>query len=164
IPAISWSFFTELPPLDPSSFSGGIANALVGSLILMGLATAFAAPLGILVALFISEGQSSRSPLLRRSATAVGFLSDVLLGFPSIVVGVTIYLALVVAMQKFTALAGAIALAVIMFPIIVRATDEVLRLVPSSLKEASMALGAPRWRTTAQVVLPTAAPGIITGI
>ena len=76
----------------------------------------------------------------------------------------TVYLGLVVAMQKFTTLAGAIALAVIMFPIIVRATDEVLRLVPSSLKEASMALGAPRWRTAAQVVLPTAAPGIITGI
>jgi phosphate transport system permease protein len=164
IPAISGSFFTELPPLDPASFSGGIKNALFGTLIMMGLATAIAAPLGVLVALFVSEGQTSRSPLMRRAASAVGFLSDVLLGFPSIVVGLTVYLGLVVAMHKFTALAGAIALAVIMFPIVVRATDEVLRLVPSSLKEASMALGAPRWRTAAQVVLPTAAPGIVTGI
>jgi phosphate transport system permease protein len=163
-PAISLDFFTELPPLDPTSFSGGIVNALVGSLILMGLALAFAAPSGVLAALFVSEYSSSGNPLLRRTANAIGFIVDILLGVPSIVVGLTVYLGLVVAMGKYSALAGGIALAIIMFPVVVRSADEILRLVPTAQKEAGLALGAPRWRLAWSVVLPAAAPGIITGI
>lgn len=163
LPAISFDFFTELPPLDPNSAVGGISNALVGTLIMMGLATVFAGPLGLLAALFTAEvGQTSR--LLSRVANAIGFFVDILLGVPSVVVGLTVYLGVVVVQGHFSALAGAIALAVIMFPIVVRSCDEILRLVPGSQKEAALALGAPRWRVTWSVILPTALPGILTGI
>ncbi len=94
----------------------------------------------------------------------VGFAVDVLLGAPSIVVGLMVYLGVVLAMGHFSALAGGIALAVIMFPVVVRATDEIVRLVPIAQTEAATALGAARWRTTWSVVLPTAAPGILTGV
>ena len=164
LPALSWDFFTTIQPADPFSSDGGISNALVGTLILMGLATLFSAPLGILVALFINDAAASRGPGLRRVGSAVGFLVDVLLGVPSIVAGLIVYLGIVIAMGHFSALAGAIALAIIMFPIVVRATDEILRLVPETQKEAALALGAPRWRTTWSVVLPAAAPGILTGV
>jgi phosphate transport system permease protein len=163
LPAISWSFFTELPPADPYS-EGGIKSALVGTLILMGLATAFAAPLGILTALFINDAARSRGPVLRRAGTAVGFVVDVLLGMPSIVAGIVVYLGVVIAMGHFSALAGGIALGIIMFPIVVRSADEILRLVPEAQKEAAFALGAPRWRTSWSVVLPAAAPGLLTGV
>ena len=163
LPVISFDFFTELPPLDPSSTLGGISNALVGTLIMMGLATLFAAPLGLLAALFTAEvGQTGR--LLSRVADAIGFFVNILLGVPSVVVGLTVYLGVVVVQGHFSALAGAIALAVIMFPIVVRSCDEILRLVPGSQKEAALALGAPRWRVTWSVILPTALPGILTGI
>ncbi len=162
-PVISKSFFTELPPLDPNSTVGGISNALVGTLIMMGLATLFAGPLGLLAALFTAEvGQTGR--FLSRVANAIGFFVDILLGVPSVVVGLTVYLGVVVVQGHFSALAGAIALAVIMFPIVVRSCDEILRLVPGSHKEAALALGAPRWRVTWSVILPTALPGILTGI
>ncbi len=163
LPAISWSFFTELPPLDISSYAGGISNALVGTLILMGLATLFAAPLGVLTALFIGD-VARPSGWQGRIARAVGFVVDVMLGIPSIVVGLTVFLGVVVVQGHYSALAGGIALAVIMFPIVVRTADEVLRLVPNAQKEAAMALGAPKWRTTMSVVLPTALPGILTGV
>jgi len=163
LPALSWSFLTELPPADPYS-TGGIANALVGTLILMGIATLVAAPIGIMTALFINDAARSRGGGLRRAGAAVGFVVDVLLGMPSIVAGIVIYLALVVAMGHFSALAGGIALGLIMFPIVVRAADEILRLVPDAQKEAALALGAPRWRTTWSVVLPAAAPGLLTGV
>ncbi len=163
LPAISWDFFTELPPLDPSSTVGGISNALVGTLIMMGIATLLAGPLGLLAALFTAEvGQSNR--FLSRVANGIGFFVDILLGVPSVVVGLTVYLGVVVVQGHFSALAGAIALAVIMFPIVVRSCDEILRLVPGSQKEAALALGAPRWRVTWSVILPTALPGILTGI
>jgi phosphate transport system permease protein len=164
LPALSWDFFTTIQPADPFSSDGGISNALVGTLILMGLATLFSAPLGILVALFINDAAANRGPGLRRVGSAVGFVVDVLLGVPSIVAGLIVYLGVVIAMGHFSALAGAIALAIIMFPIVVRATDEILRLVPETQKEAALALGAPRWRTTWSVVLPAAAPGILTGV
>ncbi len=163
-PAISLSFFTELPPADPFTPGGGISSALVGTLILMGLATLFSAPIGILVALFINDAAANGGPVLRRVGAGVGFLVDVLLGFPSIVAGIVVYLGVVIVMGHFSALAGGIALAILMFPIVVRATDEILRLVPHSQKEAALALGAPRWRTIWSVVLPAAAPGILTGV
>jgi phosphate transport system permease protein len=164
IPALSWGFFTSIQPSDPFSSDGGIQNALVGTLILMGLSTLLAAPFGILVALFINDAAAGGGPVWRRVGSAVGFLVDVLLGVPSIVAGLIVYLGVVIAMGHFSALAGGIALAIIMFPIVVRATDEILRLVPESQKEAALALGAPRWRTTWSVVLPAAAPGILTGV
>jgi phosphate transport system permease protein len=163
LPAISWSFFTELPPADPYS-QGGISSALVGTLILMGLATLFSAPLGILVALFINDAAANGGRVLRRVGAGVGFIVDVLLGLPSIVAGLIVYLGVVIAMGHFSALAGGIALGILMFPIVVRSSDEILRLVPTAQKEAALALGAPRWRTIWSVVLPAAAPGILTGV
>jgi phosphate transport system permease protein len=163
LPAISGSFFTELPPTDPSSFSGGISNALVGTLILMGIATIIAAPLGILTALFIRD-VAKPGTWSGKVGNAVGFVVDILLGVPSIVVGLIVYLGVVIVVGHFSAWAGGVALAIIMFPVVVRASDEVLALVPQAQKEAAMALGAPKWRTTMAVVLPAALPGIITGI
>jgi phosphate transport system permease protein len=163
LPAISWSFFTELPPSDPYS-SGGISSALVGTLILMGLATLFSAPIGILVALFINDAAANGGRVMRRVGAGVGFIVDVLLGLPSIVAGLIVYLGVVIAMGHFSALAGGIALGILMFPIVVRSSDEILQLVPNAQKEAALALGAPRWRTIWSVVLPAAAPGILTGV
>jgi phosphate transport system permease protein len=164
LPALSTDFFTEVQPADPFTPGGGIANALVGTLILMGLATLFSAPFGILVALFINDAAANGGRAMRRVGSGVGFVVDVLLGVPSIVAGLIVYLGVVIAMQKFSALAGGIALAIIMFPIVVRATEEILRLVPDAQREAALALGAPRWRTVWSVVLPAAAPGILTGV
>ncbi len=157
-------FLTEVQPTDPNDVAGyGIGNALVGTLILTGIATALAAPLGILTSLFMSE-LAAMGGRPRRVADGIGFFVDVLLGMPSIVAGLTVYLAIVIPTQQFSALAGGIALAIVMFPIVVRSSDEVLRLVPHGLKEAALALGAPRWRTAWSVVLPTAIPGILTGV
>jgi phosphate transport system permease protein len=163
LPAISWDFFTTLPPPDPYS-TGGISSALVGTLILMGLATILSAPLGILVALFINDAAANGGRAMRKVGAAVGFVIDVLLGMPSIVAGLIVYLGVVIAMGHFSALAGGIALATLMFPIVVRSSDEILRLVPNAQKEAALALGAPRWRTVWSVVLPAAAPGLLTGV
>ncbi len=163
LPAISLSFFTELPPTDPSSFSGGISNALMGTLILMGIATIIAAPLGILTALFIRD-VAKPGTWSGKVGNTVGFVVDILLGVPSIVVGLIVYLGVVIVVGHFSAWAGGIALSIIMFPVVVRASDEVLALVPQAQKEAAMALGAPKWRTTMAVVLPAALPGIITGV
>lgn len=161
---LSTSFFSEVQPVDPNAVEGyGIANALVGTLLLAGLATLLAAPLGILTTLFMNE-MGARGGRARRVSDAIGFFVDVLLGMPSIVAGLTVYLGIVVVMQRFSLLAGGIALAIVMFPIVVRSADEVLRLVPSAQREAALALGAPRWRTAWSVVLPAAAPGILTGI
>ncbi|MCX6409877.1 MAG: phosphate ABC transporter permease subunit PstC [Actinobacteria bacterium] len=163
LPAISGSFFTELPPTDPSSYAGGISNALVGTLILMGIATLIAAPLGILTALFIRD-VARPGTISGKIGSAVGFVVDILLGVPSIVVGLIVYLGVVIVVGHFSAWAGGIALAIIMFPVVVRASDEVLQLVPQAQKEAAMALGAPKWRTTLAIVIPAALPGIITGV
>jgi phosphate transport system permease protein len=164
LPAISWDFLTTTPNADPFSSNTGISSALVGTLILMGLAVLFATPLGLLTAFFMAEARNSRSAFLRRLASGIGFLVDVLLGVPSIVVGVTVFLGVVVVMGHYSALAGGLALAFIMFPIVVRTADEILRLVPGSLREAAYGLGAPRWRVAWSVVLPAAAPGLLTGV
>jgi len=164
LPAISWDFFTTTPNADPFSSHTGISSALVGTLILMGLALLFATPLGLLTAFFMAEARGSRSATLRRLSAGMGFLVDVLLGVPSIVVGVTVFFGVVVLMGNYSALAGGLALAFIMFPIVVRTADEILRLVPGSLREAAYGLGAPRWRVAWSVVLPAAAPGLLTGV
>jgi phosphate transport system permease protein len=158
---LSWQFFTH--DGEPDIAGNGIKHALVGTLIMMGIATIVAVPFGLLTALFIRECDS-RGPGLRRVAAGLGVFVDVLLGVPSIVAGLVVAIVVVLAMGSFSALAGALSLAIIMFPIVVRSTDEILRLVPEAQVEAALALGAPRWRTTLSVVLPIAAPGILTGV
>lgn len=159
--ALTHDFFTS--DGEPDLEGNGIKHALVGTLMLMGIAAAIAVPLGILTALFMREC-ADRGPWTRRIGDAVGGFVDMLLGVPSIVAGLVISIAVVQAMGKFSALAGGLALALIMFPIVVRTSDEVLRLVPNAEVEAALGLGAPRWRTTWSVVLPAALPGILTGI
>lgn len=153
----SLQFLTELPtPVGVPG--GGIANALVGSAITVGLALLIAAPLGILGAFYTSMHPNT---LL---GTVVRFGTDVISGVPSIVVGIFAYMLLVLTQGHFSALAGGVALAIIMLPIVLRTTEEMLRLVPGSLREASLALGAPEWRTMLTVVLPAAADGVVTGL
>ena len=159
--AISLDFFTS--DGEPDIVGNGIKHALVGTLILIGIATAIAAPLGVLTALFLRDS-ADRGPWMRRIGGFLGGYVDMLLGVPSIVAGITISIAVVLVMGKFSAFAGALALAFIMYPIVVRSADEILRLVPQSHVEAALALGAPRWRTTWSVVLPAAAPGLLTGV
>ena len=161
---LSPTFFTGLPPVDPSNTAGaGISNAVVGTLIMVGIALAIAAPLGILTAILMYESVAS-GRTGSRIAWVMGVFVDILLGIPSIVVGMMCYLAIVVVRQQYDALTGGIALSIIMYPIIVRTADEVIRLVPSGLSEAALALGAPKWRTALRIVIPAALPGILTGV
>jgi len=153
--ALNIDFFTKGPAIFGQS-GGGIAPALVGSAVLVGLATLFALPIGVLVALYVSEFASDRV------ARPIRVALDVLNGFPSIVIGIFAFTLLVVGHQQ-SGLAGSFALAVIMLPLVARATMEVLALVPSSLREASTALGAAKWKTTLSVVVPSAFGGILTG-
>jgi phosphate transport system permease protein len=157
ISAISLEFFTGLPtPVGVPG--GGIANAIVGSLITVGLGLLFAAPVGLLVGIYASARPRSRSGI------AIRFLTDTVAGVPSIVMGIFAYTIVVLPMGHFSALAGAIVLAFIMVPIIIRSTEEMLKLVPGSLREGSLALGAAEWRTTWRVLLPAALSGIVTGL
>ena len=135
-----------------------MANAIVGTLILIGLASCLGLPLGILGGIYLAESKDRRLPWMIR------FLADVLNGVPSIVIGIFAYTVVVLPMRRFSALAGGFALAVIMLPIVLRTTEELVRLVPTSLREAALALGIPEWKVVLRVVLPTARAGIITGI
>jgi len=150
-------FFTRLPtPVGVPG--GGVANAILGSAILVGLASLFAVPPGILAAIYAAARPNT--PL----GTTLRFCTDVLSGVPSIVVGIFAYTIIVLQQRHFSALAGGVALAVIMLPTIIRTTEEMLKLVPRHLREASLALGAPEWKTTLQVMLPAALNGVVTGI
>ncbi|MEU9396243.1 phosphate ABC transporter permease PstA [Streptomyces sp. NPDC048324] len=149
-------FLTNTPPGNPSDAGGGFLNGIIGSLIVVGLATVVAVPLGIGAAVCVVEYGG-------RLAKVVSFLTDVLIGIPTIVTGAFVY-ALWVTRYGFSGYAGAISLALVMLPLIVRATAEILRLVPGELREASLALGVTRARTIVSVVLPTALGGITTGI
>jgi phosphate transport system permease protein len=158
----SWSpgFFTSDPTGSFFGNPGGIRSALLGTLEIVGLATAISIPTGIGVALYLTE--YGRQSLF---AQAVRYFVDVMTGVPSIVFGLFVYIVLVLGHVggSFTAWKGAVALALLMLPIVVRSAEVVLLLVPTSLREAALALGAPRWRVLARVVLPTALPGLITG-
>jgi phosphate transport system permease protein len=157
VSGLSWSFFTELPkPVGESG--GGMANALGGTLFLVGLACAVGIPVGVLSGVYLAE--FGRGPF----ATAVRFSADVMSGVPSIAVGIFVYTLVVLSMRRFSALAGGIALGILMVPTIMRTTEELLKLVPDSLREAGLALGLPKWRVILQVVLRTGASGIATGI
>lgn len=154
---INLDFFTELP--TPVGISGGgMANALIGSFYLIGFASLFSIPAGILIGVYLSE--FGRGPF----ASAVRFTSETLTGVPAIVMGIFAYSIVVIPMGRFSAIAGAFALSLIMLPIIVRSTEELLKMVPESLREASLALGIRRWKTIIRIVLGTAKPGIVTAV
>ncbi len=158
IGAFNISFFTKAatPPGVPG---GGVANALVGTLLMTVLATVIATPLGILAGVFLAEfGKRSRL------AAAARFASNALIGVPSIIIGLFVYGLLVVTTGGFSGYAGAAALAIIMLPIVARTAEDMLNLVPDSLRESALALGAPRWRTTLGVVFRAARAGMLTGV
>lgn len=157
LPALTPEFFTNLPtPVGVPG--GGIINAIVGSAITVGLGLLMAAPVGTLVAIYATANAE------RRIGTVIRFATDTLSGVPSIVMGIFAYTIVVVPQRHFSALAGGVVLAFIMLPIVVRSTEEMLKLVPSSLREASLALGTPEWRTWWNVLLPAAWNGILTGL
>jgi phosphate transport system permease protein len=156
-PVISLQFLTNLPtPVNVPG--GGVANAIEGSFVMVAIASLIALPIGVGAGIFLSEwGESGFS-------AAASFTNDVLAEFPSIVIGIFVYVVIVLTTHTFSAFAGAFALAIIMIPIVARTTEESLKLVPRSLREASMALGVSRWRTITQVVLSTGRGGLVTGI
>jgi phosphate transport system permease protein len=149
-------FLSQNPPGNPSLAGGGFYNGIVGTFEIVGIAFLIAAPVGIFAAVYLVEFEG-------RFAALVRFLTDVLVGIPSIVTGAFVYAAWVIRFG-FSGLAGSLALAIVMLPLVVRSTEEMLRLVPDHLREAAYALGAPRWRTIVRVVLPTAWAGIVTGL
>jgi phosphate transport system permease protein len=155
--AVDWSFFTELPK-PTGEDGGGMKHAITGTLVLIGLACAVGIPLGVMAGVYLAELGTGKL------AKAVRFSADVMSGVPSIAVGVFVYTMIVLSMRRFSALAGGIALGIIMVPTVTRTTEELLRLVPDALREAALALGVPRWRAILRVVLVTAAPGVATGI
>ena len=155
--SLNLAFFTHMPaPVGEKG--GGMANAIVGTLELIGLASLMGVPLGIGAGLYLAAHRGSRF------ATVARFGADVMMGVPSIVVGIFAYAVVVRPMGGFSTLAGAVALAVIMMPLVTRTTEEMLLLVPQELREAALALGVPDWRTTLWVVARTAAGGIATGV
>ena len=154
--SIGVSFFTQSPrPVGEAG--GGMANAIVGTLILIGIASAVGLPVGIGAGLYLAEHRA------KKLANTVRFLSDVLNGLPSIVMGIFAWQLLVRPAGHFSALSGGVALGVMMIPLVTRTTEEMIGTVPNSLREAALALGYQRWRTSLSVVLRTAAPGIVTG-
>jgi phosphate transport system permease protein len=162
LPGLSWAFFTELPA-PPGRPGGGLAHALVGSALIVGLATAAAVPFGVLAGVFLAEYRTSRL------VAPVRFVGELLGGVPSIIIGIFAYTLCVLyasgnGRPHFSAWAGAFALGVMMVPIVMRTTEEALRLVPQSLRHASYALGATHWQTIVRVTLPASLPAIITGV
>lgn len=155
--SITLDFFTQIPK-PTGETGGGMANGIAGSALMIGLASAIGLPIGVFGALYLTEYGGSRiSNLIRFSA-------DILSGVPSIITGMVAYTLLVVPMKGFSALAGAVALAFIMIPIVLRTTEEQLKMVPGTLREASLALGVPMWRTSLKVTLRSATKGVMTGV
>lgn len=157
LPALSWSLFTTTtaPPGEP----GGLANALVGSLVLCLSAVLWATPVGIAAGTYLAEyaNHTKRGEVIR-------FINDILLSAPSIVLGLFIYTIIVRPMESFSAYAGVIALGFIVLPVVVRTTDEMLRLVPTQMREAALSLGVPQWKVTTNVLYRAARSGITTGV
>ena len=155
--ALSLGFFTNMPkPVGEEG--GGMANAIVGTLMLLGIASMVGLPVGIGAGLYLAERRGTRL------ANLVRFLADVLNGLPSIVMGIFAWQFLVRPFGHFSALAGGAAIGAMMIPLVTRTTEEMVRTVPQSLREAALALGYPRWRTSLQIVLRTALGGIVTGV
>ncbi len=154
--SLNWSFITKLPvPLGETG--GGIANAMLGSLQVVGMACLMGLPVGIFGAVYLAEYGNNRIGF------AIRYCADVLNGVPSIVMGIFAYTVVVLPMRHFSAFSGSVALAVIMVPLVLRTTEEFIRLIPLSIREAALALGVPQWKVVLRVVLPTATRGIMTG-
>lgn len=155
---INWSLFTQMTP--PPMQEGGLANAFFGSAVMCVLAIAIGTPLGVLAGTWLAEYGNAR-----KAGTVVRFVNDILLSAPSIVLGLFVYTLFVMQTGgRFSAFAGALALAFIVLPVVVRTTDEMLRLVPSQMREAALSLGIPQWKVTVQVLYRSASAGIVTGI
>jgi len=155
ISSLSWQFIVETP--KPVGEGGGIGNAIVGSLTLLGLASCVGIPLGIAIGTYLAELGDGWF------GTIVRFVADSMIGIPSIVFGVFVYALIVLQQGYFSTLAGSVALALIMIPIVTRTTEEIVKLVPKAMREGALALGAPQWRVTWDIVLPAAKTGIATG-
>ncbi len=155
--ALNLDFFINTPkPFGEEG--GGMGNAIVGTFIMLGIGSCFGIPIGIMTGIYVSEYSGSIM------STIIKFLTDVLSGIPSIIIGIFAYGLIVLPFKKFSALAGGFALGILMIPTITRTTEEMLKLVPNTLREASLALGITKWKTSLNIVLRTASSGIITGI
>ena len=164
---LSWSFFTEPTPTAYKAMKaieagqpipGGIANGIIGTMIMLGMAIVVAIPVGILCGAFLAENSKSRF------SKVVSFLTDLLQGSPSVIIGIITYIWVVVPMKGYSAIAGSVALTIMMLPLIIRSTEETLKILPASLKEAGLALGGNRARVMLKVQLPAAFSGIFTGV
>jgi phosphate transport system permease protein len=155
--ALTPAFFVSNPPGNPGASGGGFANGILGSFIVVGIATLISVPIGILAAIYLAEYGRGRW------STTVSFFTDVLIGIPTIVTGAFVY-SIWVIRYGFSGFAGSLALAIVMLPLIIRTTTQMLTLVPDELREASLALGASKRKTVLRIVLPAALPGIITGL
>lgn len=157
IAALNGKVLTQMTP--PPGSEGGLLNALYGSFLMIAIAVLIGAPVGVLVGIYLAEfGKGSTA------ANAVRFINDVLLSAPSIIIGLFVYTLMVRPQGHFSGWAGAVALAIIMLPVVIRVTDETLRLVPNALREGALSLGAPRWSVVLQITVPAARSGILTGI
>ena len=155
--AINWEFFTQLPA-PPGMPGGGLANAIVGTLLITIMAVLIGVPIGLAAGVWLAEfGQQSKT------AEAVRFAANLLMGTPSIIIGVFVYVVMVMTTGNFSGAAGAVALAIIMLPVVARTAEDMLALVPSALREAALALGVPRWKATLGVVFRAARTGLLTG-
>ena len=158
IGGMALSVFTEMTP-PPMAETGGLANAIFGSLVMVGLATALGTPIGILAGIYLAEyGQKTWL------GSAVRFINDILLSAPSIVIGLFIYAVVVAQLKSFSAIAGVLALALIVIPVVIRTTENMLALIPNALREAAYALGTPKWKVISSVTLKAARAGVITGV
>ena len=155
--AINWEFFTELPA-PPGMPGGGLANAIVGTLLITFMAVLIGVPIGLAAGVWLAEfGQQSKT------AEAIRFAANLLMGTPSIIVGVFVYVVMVMTTGNFSGTAGAVSLAIIMLPVVARTAEDMLALVPSALREAALALGVPRWKTTLGINFRAARTGLLTG-
>ena len=158
IAALDWAMFTQSTPA-PGSEGGGLANAIVGSLMIVGFSTLISTPVGIFAGIYLAEyGDESKTAAVTR------FVTDIMLSAPSIILGLFIYAILVAQVKHFSGWAGSLALSLIAIPVVVRTTENMLRLVPGSLREAAFALGAPRWKVATMVTLRAAQAGVVTGV
>ena len=155
--AINLDFFIKLPK-PTGEEGGGIANAIIGTFIVVGIASIIAVPIGIMSGIYLSEFGKNRF------AGFVRYMTDIMNGIPSIIAGIAVYVFIVVPMHEFSALSGGIALSILMIPVITRTSEELIKMVPDTIKEAALALGIPKWKVIIFIVLRTASVGIITGI
>ena len=158
IAAINWQFFTELPT-PPGMEGGGVANAILGTVLMTGIAALLGVPAGLLAGVYLAEfGKHSRL------GAWVRFTVNVLMGIPSIILGLFVYSILVYPFGSFSGLAGGVSLAILMFPVVARTTEDMLSMVPNALREAALAIGNPRWLATLNIIFRAAKSGLITGV